>query len=60
MKMLRWMTAIRQDRIRNECIREKVEVASIVEKQVQSHLWWFGYMRRRHVKTPGNSKLDGE
>lgn len=46
---------IRQYRIRNECIKEKVSVASIVEKIVKSHFRWFGHIRRRPVvvEAPG-------
>ena len=37
MRMLRWMSRhTEQDRIRNECIKEKVGVAPIVEKMVES------------------------
>ena len=38
---------IRQDRIRNECIREKVGVASIVEMMVESRFRWFVNVERR-------------
>ena len=31
-----------QNRIKNECVREKVEVVSIVEKMVESCLRLFG------------------
>ena len=45
MRMLNWMSEhIRLDRIRNECIREKVGITLIVEKIVESCLRWFGYM----------------
>nr|ACN78497.1 putative reverse transcriptase [Arachis hypogaea] len=51
MKMLRWMSGRMQlDKIRNEDIRERVGVASIVKKMVESHLWWFGHVRRRPTK----------
>ena len=36
------ITCIKQDRIKNEYIREKVEVASIIEKMVESRLRKFG------------------
>ena len=36
--------------IRNECIREKIGVASIVKNRVESRLRWFGHMRRRPVE----------
>ncbi|KAF1884466.1 hypothetical protein Lal_00028343 [Lupinus albus] len=41
MRMLRWMTEhIRQDKIRNECIIEKVGVT------------WFGHVWRRRAEDP--------
>ena len=36
--MLRWMSGhTRHNRIRNECIRERVGIAHSVEKMVESH-----------------------
>ncbi|KAF1863075.1 hypothetical protein Lal_00018922 [Lupinus albus] len=53
MRMLCWMSEhTRQDRIRNECTREKVGVASIVEKIVELCLRWFGYVWRKPIETP--------
>ena len=50
MRMLRWMCGkIRQDKIRNEVIRERVGVAFIVEKMVENRFRWFGYVERRSV-----------
>ncbi|XP_015162155.1 uncharacterized protein [Solanum tuberosum] len=46
MRMLRWMCGhTRSDKIRNEVIREKVGVASVVDKLREARLRWF-----RHVK----------
>ena len=36
-----WIDIHRQDRIKNECIRKKVKIESIVETMVESHLRWF-------------------
>ncbi|KAH1243240.1 LINE-1 reverse transcriptase [Glycine max] len=47
MRILRWMCGkTRQDKIRNEAIRERVGVAPIVEKMVENRLRWFGYVER--------------
>ena len=41
MRVLRWMCGYsRQDRIRSTCIKEKVDVASIVKKMIESRLGW--------------------
>ncbi|KAJ6852991.1 uncharacterized protein M6B38_252230 [Iris pallida] len=42
-KMLRWMGEnILNDRIRNECIHEKLELVPIEDKIRKTRLWWFG------------------
>ena len=41
---------VRQERIINEYIREKVGVELFVEKMVESCFRWFGYVRRRLVE----------
>ncbi|KAL6508131.1 hypothetical protein OROHE_021673 [Orobanche hederae] len=53
MRMLRWMCGhTKNDRLRNEVIREKVRVASIEEKMMENRLRWFGHVRRRPVDAP--------
>jgi len=50
MRMLRWMRGkTRQDMIRNETIRERVGVASIIEKLVENRFRWFGHVEKRPV-----------
>ena len=43
-----WYT--RHDRIKNEYIRKKVRVMSIVEKMVESCFGWLGHVWRRTIK----------
>ncbi|KAG5597751.1 hypothetical protein H5410_038983 [Solanum commersonii] len=53
MRMLRWMCGhTRRDKIRNEVIREKVGVASVVDKLREARLRWFGHMKRRCEDAP--------
>ncbi|KAJ7976905.1 Retrovirus-related Pol polyprotein LINE-1 [Quillaja saponaria] len=48
MRMLKWITGhTRKDRIRNEYIRRKVEVAPIEEKMRENRLRWFGHVQCR-------------
>ena len=41
----------RQDRIRNECIREWVGVTPIEDKLRENRLRWFGHIQRRATET---------
>jgi hypothetical protein len=42
----------RRDRVRNDDIRERLEVTPVEEKLVQHRLRWFGHMQRRPAETP--------
>jgi hypothetical protein len=43
-RMLHWICDhTKRDRIRNDDIRDKLEVTPIQEKSVQHRLQWFGY-----------------
>ncbi|WMV55704.1 hypothetical protein MTR67_049089 [Solanum verrucosum] len=53
MRMLRWMCGhTRSAKIRNEVIREKVGVASVVDKLREARLRWFGHVKRRCADAP--------
>ena len=53
MRMLRWICGhTRMDRVRNDDIRDRLEVASIEEKLVQHWLRWFCHIQRRPPETP--------
>ncbi|KAG2584028.1 hypothetical protein PVAP13_6KG257624 [Panicum virgatum] len=61
MRMLRWFCEhTRRDRVRNEAIRDRVGVATIVEKLTQHRQRWFGHVQRRPPEAPrgrGRPKL---
>lgn len=42
----------KSDRIKNEDIRDKVGVASVVDKMREAKLRWFGYVKRRSADVP--------
>jgi hypothetical protein len=42
-------TKTRQDRIRNDNIRESIGITPIVEKMVETRLRWFRHVERRLV-----------
>ena len=51
--ILRWMCGnTRREKVRNEYIRTKIGVASIVEKMKENRLRWFGHVRRRLTDAP--------
>ncbi|XP_070043260.1 uncharacterized protein [Nicotiana tomentosiformis] len=53
MRMLRWMCGhTRLDRIRNEVIRDKVNVSPIEDKMREARLRWFGNVRRSSTNAP--------
>ncbi|XP_070016022.1 uncharacterized protein [Nicotiana sylvestris] len=53
MRMLRWMCGhTRLDRIRNEVIRDKVDVAPIEDKMRKTRLRWVGHVNRRSTNVP--------
>jgi hypothetical protein len=66
MCMLRWICGnIRRDRIRNDDIRERLEVSPVEEKLMQHRLRLFGHIQRRPaealvrsgvIKRSGNEK----
>ncbi|PHT48337.1 hypothetical protein CQW23_12545 [Capsicum baccatum] len=53
MRMLRWMCGLtRGDRVRNETIREKVDVTPVEYKMREVLLRWFGHVMRRGMDAP--------
>jgi hypothetical protein len=58
MQKLRWICGhARKDRIRNDDIQNKLEVAPNQEKVVQSRLRWFGHIQRRPLETQVRSGI---
>lgn len=50
MRILRWNCGhTRSDKIRNEDIRYKVGVVSVVDKMREERMRWFGHVKRRYV-----------
>ncbi|KAF3663434.1 Photosystem II CP47 reaction center protein [Capsicum annuum] len=53
MRILCWMCGLtREDKVRNEIIREKVGVASVEDKMRKGRLRWFGHVMRRGTNAP--------
>ncbi|RLN42202.1 hypothetical protein C2845_PM01G44640 [Panicum miliaceum] len=58
MRMLRWFCGhTRRDRVQNEVIRDRVEVAPILEKLTQHRLRWFGHVQWRSPEAPVRSRV---
>jgi hypothetical protein len=53
MHMLRWICGnTRNDRVRNNDIRERPGVAPVEEKLMQHRFEWFGHIQRRSAEAP--------
>ena len=48
---------IRNDKLQNNCIWEKIGVVSIKEKMMETRLRWFGYVQRRSPRV-STKKVD--
>ena len=56
--MLRWICGhTRRDRVQNDDIRDRLEVAPIEKKLVQHRLRWFGHVQRRPLEAPVRSGI---
>jgi hypothetical protein len=54
--MLRWIyDNKRRDRVQNDDIRERLEVAPVEEKLMQHRLRWFGHIQWRSAEAPVRS-----
>jgi hypothetical protein len=53
MRMLRWICGhTRRDRVRNDDIRERLEMTPVEKKLVQHRLRWFGHIQWRPAEAP--------
>ena len=58
MRMLRWICGhTRMDRVRNDDIRDRLEIAPIEEKLVQYRLRWLGHVQRRPLEAPVHCRV---
>ena len=54
-RMLRWICGhTKMDRVQNDDIHDRLEVAPIEEKLVQHRLRWFGHVQRKPPETPAH------
>ncbi|KAF3612697.1 hypothetical protein FXO38_36678 [Capsicum annuum] len=53
MRILRWMCGLtREDRVRNETVRDKVGMALVEDKKWEGRLRWFGHVMKRGTDAP--------